>query len=271
LVASIEVRIFVRAACHARRPMYVDDGEDWRGRAELTLKTVAKHALITSQDCIARVSIFSAQGEALCPGAVLNGKVAHDAFPFKMLLKPSSLLRPRFQQNPVEVPVECVPLGMIESWPKSQKIKGKQAIAQGLTCRVQSRLRSDMIRGTFRGWQLTWHFSRHTLSELARDIDADLSSQMCQSDLRRAATWPCSACRQPDRTAAFHSSARSKPAAKPRRKPTLRELASEIDAALSSQIHQSDLCCAVTSPSASRSQPAAAKARRKHARKNSRI
>jgi len=274
LVTSIVVRIFVRAACHARHPMYIHEGADWRSRAQLTLKTVAKRALITSQDCIARVSVFSAQGEALCPDAVLNGNIAHDAFPFRMLIKPSSLLRPRFEQHPHEVPVECVPLGTIESWPKSQKIKGKQVMARGLTCLVQARLRLDIIRSTFRGWQLTWHFSRRTLSELARDIDADLSSQMCQSDLRRAATWPYRACGELaglHRTAAFHSSARSKPAApKPRRKLTLRELASEIDAAIASPTHQSDLRHTATWPSGARSQPAAAKPRRKRAKKNCR-
>jgi len=154
-------------------------------------------------------------------------------------------------------------------------MKEKQVIARGLSSVVHARLRSDTIRSAFKGWQLTWHFSRRTLSELARDIDADLSSQMCQSDLRRAATWPsaCSESAGLHRTASVrcNPAARSKPAPRPRRRPTLRELAIEIHADLSSQIHQSDLLHTSTWPSGSRSQLASAKPRRKRGKKNSRI
>merc|ERR1719461_351399 len=110
LVTNIVVRILVCAADRARHPVYINDDADWHSRAQQTLETIARRALITSQDCVTRVSMFSAQGTALCPIAVLNGAVAQEDFPFKMLLKPSSLLRPRFEPNPVEVPVECVTL-----------------------------------------------------------------------------------------------------------------------------------------------------------------
>jgi hypothetical protein len=117
--------------------------------------------------------MVSAQGTALCPAAVFKGDIAHGDFPFAMFLKRGSLLRPRFQPNPDVVPVECVALGTIESWPKSKKIKQKQVIARGLACAVQARLKSDAIQSAFRGWQHAWR----ALRALARDIDVDLSSQ----------------------------------------------------------------------------------------------
>jgi len=267
LVTNIVVRVLVCAASRARHPVYINENLDWHSRARQTLETIARRALITSQDCVTRVSMLSAQGTALCPVAVLNGAVAQEDFPFKMFLKPSSLLRTRFDLNADKVPVECVTLGTKESWPKSQKIKQKQVIARGLAGSVQARLQSVAIQSAFRGWQLAWHFSQRTLRELARDIDADLSSQTDQSDLRRTATWPCSACSDAGglhRTMSLPSSARCQRAAtNPRRKPTLREFARDIDIDFSLQTHQSDLYPVATWPPTARSQPAAAKPRRK--------
>lgn len=48
------------------------------------------------------------------------------------------------------------------------------------------------ISDAFKAWQSGWCFSRHTLSELAKEVDADLSSDMQHGDPRRTATWaPC--------------------------------------------------------------------------------
>merc|ERR1711956_158175 len=81
-----------------------------------------------------------------------------------------------------------------------------------------------------------------------------------QSDSRRTATWPPSACSEPaglHRATVSSSSARSqRAAAKPRRKPTLREFARDIDADFSLQMHQSDLYRTATWPPTACSQPA---------------
>jgi len=55
------------------------------------------------------------------------------------------------------------------------------------------------IPDAFQAWQSVWRFSRRTLSELAKEVDADLSSDM-QRDLRRTATWASSSHRGAEHT-----------------------------------------------------------------------
>lgn len=204
LVTGIEVRIYMRAAVLARDPITIQDGPDWHSRAQHSLELIARRAMITSECCMTLVSMSSEQGTALCPIAVSRGDVAHEDFPLRIRLKPTKLFHFHVGPNPVvdEVPVEKVPWGTIQRWPRSNK--DCQRIALNFSRVVLARSQADATRSAFKAWQSAWVFSQRTLRELAKDVDDDLLVQELQPDLRRAPSWPSRGRRQ---RAALHRAA----------------------------------------------------------------
>jgi hypothetical protein len=124
----------------------------------------------------------------------------------------------------------AVPWASLPKWPKTFKEKKR---SEGLLA-FASKVELKTVRHAFKHWQSAWHFTRYTISEMAREVDADLTSHVYHSDLRHTASWPPMASR---RHVAAQSKCRSR-----------HGVAEKVDADPSPRAYLSDLRRADTWP-----------------------